>query len=338
MKMRIILGLLVVGGLSIYLSSCKDDEVPKSGVSFELAEEFVNESNGAIDSFHPLLFDGATGRTIVVKIILDRPLQQTAVIAYSIGGTATKNSTTEPVGDFEIVGNNENITIQKGETEASITIKLYEDYDFEVEDEDEDGFFETIELTLESVVSGTAVISEENKYVLTVYEDDTVIFLDWDAGAGTTGDVDMDLIVWLDSELLGASDRPGNDPEGIALPAGFPNGTYGFGYTYYSGTSDNLKFTVDIINLGGTLNNANLPLSYTGNYKLVNINKYDDDTDPNYKGEPLQIQTMVKNGFNYANVTGLTIPSSGSRAIPPTSNLKNRLKSVNEINNLRSKE
>lgn len=325
MKIKSIVGFLIVGG-SLWLSSCKDDEPAKSGISFEISEESLKESDGTLESFHPLLVDNATGREVEIKIAFDKPLAQTAVIKYSVGGTATQSSTSEPIGDFEIVGNGDNITVEKGATEAVITIIVYEDYEFEVEDEDGEGYLETIEITLESVTSGPVKIDEENStYVLTIYEDDTVIFLDWDAGSGTRGDVDMDLLLWFDGEIQGASDQAGTEPEGIAIPAGFPNETYGISYTYYSGTSDDLQFTAEISNLGGTLNVNDQELSFTGNYGLANINTYGDDMDPNYKGDPLIVQTMVKSGFNYASITDITEPLEGSRIGRSALSLKERL-------------
>lgn len=328
MKIKSIVGFLIIGG-SLLLSSCKDDEPAKSGVSFEISEEFLKESDGTLESFHPLLVQNATGREVEVKIQFDEPLAQSAVIEYSIGGTATKNSINNPVGDFEIVGNGENITVAKGATEASIIINVFEDFDFEVEEDDADGFFETIEITIESIVSGPVKIGEQDTYVLTIYEDDAVIFLDWlalDDGDGTTpGDVDMDLLIWLDGEVAGASDSPGTDPEGIAIPAGFPDDAYGMSYTYYEGTSDDIEFTVGISNLGGTLNVNDQELSFTGNYGLININKYDEEGAP----DPQIIQTMIKSGYNYTNLTDINEPLEGSRVKHSGQSLRDRIKQTN---------
>lgn len=319
MKLRNIIGLLT--GASLLFSSCSDDEPSKSSVSFDGGDQFVLESDGTIESFHPLLIDDAVGREIEVKILFDKPLAQNAVIEYSVGGTAVQNSTLEPVGDFEINGNGENISVAKGATEAVIVVQLYEDFEAEIEDSDDDGYYETIEITLESVISGPVRIAEQSTYVITVYEDDALLFLDWDAGSGTRGDVDMDLLLWLDGDYIGGSDSPGTDAEGIAIPAGFPDGTYGMSYTYYDGTSDDLEFEVEITNLSGTLNSTNQQLVFTGNYTLANINTYGDDTDPNYKGDPQIVQTMVKAGFNYTNVSAINEPVSGSR-LKPTDQLK----------------
>lgn len=340
MKMRIILGLLVVGGLSVWLSSCKDDEVPKSGVSFELEGESVTESNATLESFHPRILTGGVGRNITVKIILDKPLAETAVISYSIGGTATKNSTATPYGDFDIVGNGENITIQKGESESTITIKLYEDERFETEVDDDNGFFETIELTLETVVSGTAIIGEQKKYTLKIYEDDALIILDWDpqdvVGTGR-GDVDMDIILHLDGEITWVAAAGGSaNPEAMNIPPAFPDGNYGLSYNYYSGTSDALAFTVEMFNLGGMLNGVNkglTPLEFTGNLTQANTNEWDSQSNSNYKSDPVIVQTMVKTGFDYASISAtITKPDVSSRIKSLSGSIKSRSFYQNEEN------
>jgi hypothetical protein len=324
MKIKSIVGFLMIGG-SLCLSAFKDDEPTKSVVSFEISEVSLKESDGTLESFHPLLVDDATGTEIEVKIVFDKPLAQKAVIEYSVGGTATRNSTSNPVGDFEIDGNGENITIEKGATEAIITIMVYEDYDFEVEEEDDDGYIETIEITLESVTSGPVKIGEDKTYTLTLYEDDTVIFLNWDGDASDAvpGDVDMDLLLWIDGVISGRSDSQGNVPEGIAIPAGFPDEDYGMSYTYYSGKSDDLDFAVEIQNLGGTLNVTDQELFFTGNHTLANINPYDPAT-PDVE----IVQTMVKNEYNYTNISGIADVLEGSRVGRSTRSLKERLKGV----------
>lgn len=324
MKIKSIVGFLIVGG-SLWLSSCKDDEPTKSGVSFEISEESIKESDGTLESFHPGLVDNAEGREIEVKIEFDEPLAQTSVIAYSVGGSAEPNSTTKPYGDYAIVGNGENIVVEKGATEATIIIKLFEDFEVEIEEEDDDGYIETIEITLESVISGSAKIGEQDTYVLTIYEDDTLIYLGWDVGDETSGDVDIDLLLWFEGGFQYGSDNPAGQFEAIAIAAGFPDQEYGMSYPYYSGTSNDLEFFVDIINLGGTLNTNDQLLSFTGNYTLANINKYDEEGAP----DPLVVQTMDKSGFNYTNVTDIGELATGSRKGRSTLSLKDRLKGVN---------
>lgn len=307
--------------LLIFLASCKEAEIPKSTLGFAEMEMEVMESDGKPESFHPLLFKDAKGRELIVEIVLDRALAETSVIAFTLEGTSLGNSTTNPIGDYEIKGNDENLTIQKGETSAKIVLQLYEDGDFGFDD---NGImFQTIEIKLASVISGTAIIGENDTFTLTITEDDAVVFLDWDDGDGDAtpdrGDVDMDLILQLDGSVRRQSAAEGSESyEAFNIPAAFPNGTYGLSYTYYSGTSNAVKFSAFMFNFGGTLNGKrydsfdNDGLTFGGDYKLVNINKYDAQDAP----DPAVVQTMTKNGFNYSNITQITEPATGSRVVP----------------------
>lgn len=318
LKLSWIPSMIVVVGLMV-VSSCKDDEKPRSQISFAQEGLEITESDGTTASFHPLLFNGATGRDIEIKLLLDRPLDETAVVSYSVGGTAIKN-TSSNIGNFEIKGNSEFITIGPGATEAAITVTVFENYGFDSETED----FVTVVLTLKSVVSGPVELTPgtQNIFTLTIYEDDTLVALTWDNGTeNETGDVDMDFWLWLDNpntpgedfQELGGSTQEDSDFEVLQIPGGFPNGTYGMSYTYYSGTSNTVNFYVTIVNLGGTLNGGTVPLPFEGAYTLENINVYDPTTDPNHKGPPEIIQTMVKNGLNYSDISEITTVDGTSR-------------------------
>lgn len=318
-KLSLIPSVMVVLGLMV-MTSCKDGAKPKSKISFAVEGEEITESDGTTASFHPLLWNGSTGRDIEITLLLDRPLDETAVISYTVGGTATKNSSSQ-IGNFEIKGNSDFITIGPGATEATITITVFENFAFDVDAQQNP--YKTVVLTLESVVSGPIELTPgtQNIYTLTIYEDDTIIFLDWDDGTGSPGDVDMDLWLWLDDPdtpeedftTVASSSAPGNESEAISIPAGFLNGTFGMSYTYYSGSSDNVSFSVDIVNFGGTLNGGAPDMNFTGSLTQANINIYDDDTDPGYKGDPAIVQTMVKGGLNYTNLTPITTVSGTSR-------------------------
>ncbi|MDV3310113.1 MAG: hypothetical protein LOY03_14990 [Cyclobacteriaceae bacterium] len=310
--------MMIVSGVMI-VTSCKDDEKPNSKISFAQEGMEITESDGTPTSFHPLLLNGGTGRDIEVKLLLDRPLDETAVIAYTIGGSAKKNTASD-IGNFEIKGNNEYLTIGPGATEATITITVFENFDFDAENETNP--FVTVILTLESVVSGPAELSPgtQNIFPLTIYEDDTFVLLTWDNGTqDQVGDVDMDLWLWLDNPdtpeedfvNLGGSAAAESDFEGILIPGGFPNGTYGLSYTYWGGTADNVNFYVQLTNFGGNLNGGNTALDFQGAYTLANLNVYDDDQDPNHKGPPAIIQTMVKEGLHYSNISDI-VPEDGT--------------------------
>ena len=313
MKRNFIWGLLVVAGFP-FLNGCKDDEPPKPAMlNFEKADDEVTESDGTMTSFHPLLVNDATGTAIEVKLLLDKPLLETSVVSFSLGGTATKNSPSD-IGDYDIEGNN--ITLEKGATEAVMTIQLFEDGEPEFDDfNNNDLAFEDIVVTLESVISGPIQIGEQKTFTLNVLEDDAIVFLEWDpqdqAGTGT-GDVDMDIFLWLDNELIDYGIAKSTETEYVIIYGGYPAGNYSLSYTYYEGTSDDL----DIYSvMFGTLNGddhpyPNDPLVFDGNYKLVNKNTYPQDGSiPDVQ----IVQTMVKSGINFSSISAITSPASGSR-------------------------
>jgi len=315
------------------LTACKDDAVPVSTVNFAIPAMEVDESNGT-SSFHPLLYNGANGREIPVTIKLNRAVAETSIISFTTDGTATRNSTTDYVGDYDIVENDEYIIIEKGQNEATITIRLYEDYDFEVDNNN--NLYETIIIGLNTVVTGSAVIGDDDVFTLTIYEDDTYVYLDWDDHSGDAdphGDVDMDLNLWLDQgsgyQYIGGSVYKDFSPEFISIPGGFPDGTYGLSYTYYAGTSDNLEVKVKMFNAGGLLGGVDQLKNYTGFYTLGNINLYDYNADP----PSISIaQTMVKNGFNYPTISSITVNANGgSRLSGNNSLILNELKGLTTL-------
>jgi hypothetical protein len=161
--------------------------------------------------------------------------------------------------------------------------------------------YETVILKLESVKSGPVTIGEQDEFTLKIYEDDLIIFLDWNATAADS--VDMDLFVWLDDEPLTTSQNvsvnPSTSGEAVFLPAGLPYEEMGMSYTYYSGKSDSVGFKVDFLNLGGTINNGGSELSYTNFYRLANKNRYDSASHPDHKDHFGIVQTLTKNKLNY---------------------------------------
>lgn len=322
MKLNWKFGATLVAASSLMLfGSCGEDEVPKSTIGFEETEMEIWEANAAIglSSVHPLLIEDGdgTGRVISLTIDFDKAMAETTVIRYSLEGTADLNSTANPIGDYEIIGNNEFLVLEKGERSIDLDIRIYEDFEFEDD--------ETIIVTLEEVVNGSAKIGDENVFTVNLIEDDAVVFLFWDNG--DNNDVDMDAYLFLEDEVVGGSAGVGTsdeDFEAYNIPAGYPNGTYGTTYTYYSGTSNNVEFEVDMFNFGGTLNGGTYdsfdeqPLVFIGNYTLDNLNTYTDE-----EFDPIVVQTIVKNGHNYSNITQISEPSSGSRLAPSNGKLIN---------------
>jgi len=350
MRRRLIWMLLLIAPLTIVLS-CGGDDDPPSGVSFELVSEDVNESDGTTASFQSTSGGGVEKK---IKIVFDRPMAENAVISYSVSGTTNKKSVTDSNGntsgyDYYLEGTNakdtETLVINKGDTEAYITLTIFEDGEFEVDDEDASGnYIETIVLTLSSVVSGPAQLGTENlTYTLNIKEDDALFVLSWETLDSKT-DVDLDFVVKTGGEVANASASESTDGtlanggEGLIIPGGYPAGTYNMSYPYYSGSSDNVKFTVYMLNTAGTLNGKSYPysgssaLTFSGTYKLVNVDPY---TDLSGFTDVVNVeQTMVKNGINFTNISAVTVPASGSRTTLPgitTSNLKLNKTQLNKL-------
>jgi hypothetical protein len=325
MKIKFLLGVLAIGAVTA-LNSCKDDEVPVAGINFELAEQEVTESDGTVASFHPEETSDGVGRIIKAKLVFDIPLAGDVVLKFDVDGTARQSPTTSELNDFSIDAEGDfltvdgsNITILKGATEASFNVRVYEDFVMEWDDEseftDEDIPYESVELKVESVVSGPAKLGESLKHVVKILEDDAYVYLQWGSNnSENPGDVNMDLLIYRNTTFIGgAAYSDANNPfEIITIPAAYPATTFGLSYVYKSGTSNDVDFLVEIFNFGGTLTKtagtANSLLQFNGSYTQANINNYTSSA-PTSK----VTQTITKDGMNYTNISELTIPSSGSR-------------------------
>lgn len=324
MKIKLLLGVLAVGAVTT-LNSCKDDEVPIAGVNFELAEQEVTESDGSITSFHPEATDDGEGRVVGIKITFDRPLAGDAVLKFGIRGTASIEATDDELNDYEIVEESDNLTINddeltilKGAESVEFQVRLFEDvlfeYDEDVLNEDEVSY-ETIELELESVVSGPVKIGGQLEHTLKILEDDAVAFLFWEAQDmdPTAAEVDMDMIFWTNGDITWFGAREGTDFEGVNIPAGLPAGSFGISYTYYSGKSDDLDFEGVLFSTAGTLNGSRYTypegdaIVLPGTYMLKNINAWGETSLPKIA------VTATKSGINYSNISSPTIHDTGSR-------------------------
>jgi hypothetical protein len=302
----------------VFLFGCKEDEIPKSTITFDQQQHdrsgqlFITESNGAPSSFHPTLIEGGTGIRYEIKLLLDRPIAETTVIRFSTAGTATRSEAFE-LADFEIEPSGNLLTINKGEQSASLWITVFEDYELEYFELNNIAYLvEGITITLEEVVSGTGILGVDKTFTVFITEDDLLVFLRWDPldePGEDPGDVDMDLFLWFDGELLTSSTQDGIAYEVATFPAGLSDGQIGLSYTYYSGSSDDLEFYVEILNPGGNFEGF-FPNRrfYEGKYKASNKNKYDESGIA-----PFIAQTMSKIGLDYYNVTGITVNESGSR-------------------------
>jgi hypothetical protein len=325
MKIKFLLGVFAIGAVTA-LNSCKDDEVPVAGINFELEEQEVTESDGTVASFHPDDADDGVGRIIKAKLVFDIPLAGDVVLKFDVDGSARQTATTDENIDFEIDAEGDfmtvdgtNLTILKGATEASFNVRLYEDFVMELTEDsefNEDEIpYETVELQLESVVSGPGKLGEAVNHTVKILEDDAYVYLAW--GVNNTespGDVNMDLLIYINGTFAGGSaySTTANPYEIITIPGGYPTRTFGLSYVYKAGTADDVDFLAELYNFGGTLTTSggtsNPLLQFNGSYTLQNINNYSSSAPSSNI-----TQTMVKNGLNYTGVTALTIPATGSR-------------------------
>jgi hypothetical protein len=317
MKINLIAGLLATGAVALYSTGCKEDEPKPASVGFEVADMEVAESDGTLKSFHPYYgIDNSTGTTYDIKITLDKPARETSIISYSLAGTASKIFAAGSPPDYDI--ETDNVTIQKGESEAILKVTIFEDANPEVEEVDANNIHvEDIVITLTEVVSGSVVLGEQTVFTLRIIEDDLIVFLGWDPqdqAGDDGGDVDMDLFAWLDGELFDYSINRDFDPEYVIIFGGYPSGTYSFSYTYYEGQSADLSFYSMIFgNVGGT-NYAypDDPLVTEGTYTLANKNTYPEDGEiPNVK----IVQSLTKSGTTFSNVSEINEPVDGSSRI-----------------------
>lgn len=301
------LSISVVGGL-LLISSCKDNEDPKAGISFAEIESEVYE----------------TGDPLQVRFTIDKTTSEPVVISYTLSGTATEATATIE-GDYEISPTGGFITIPVGSTEGTIQITPLEDS--ELEFDDDGNTYDSIIITLNSVISGPArIVPEKNTHVVRINEDDLVVLLDWLTGTNQTAD--MDLMLWIEEpdgsgtyELLVNSNTTdgsaSHDYEGFYIPAYFDNRDLGISYTYYDGTTSSLQFESQFINLGGALNgDEDGVMVFDGTYTLDNKNNYGNKEAE--KPNVAITQTFTKSGRDYVNITYPKIPTSGSREITST--------------------
>jgi hypothetical protein len=339
-----ILGIVALAGLVLISSCSKDDPPPNAGINFEVAEIDVNESDGTVQSFpsiwKPVFPSAGNGTDVAVKLVLDRPLTEFATISYTLGGTANLPGQSTD-SDFEIrsglntiVSSLDNrIVIEKGAKEATIIFRVYDNYDLNIDDDD--NLFTTGVITLNSVVSGPAVLGEQKTFTLKIHENSALVLLFWDGGTGEGSvpakDIDMDMFFWRnnngswsiwDASIIRPNQYPPafqNDPyEILLIPASLPSDDeYALSYTYYNGEANEVNLDVLI---WGNVNNQFYPYFFfnsgqfayfTAQYTLDNLNHYTISNNT-INPEPLRVQPITKNNLNF-NVSAITRPEAGSR-------------------------
>jgi hypothetical protein len=254
-----------------------------------LSVEFLAESSNRIE-----------GQGLIVSFVPTLPAGVTPV--YTISGTATQGT------DYTVTQNSNGFVF---------SILKDEIYDPS----------ETIIIEL-SGFSGNVVVGNKKKYTATLIDEDEtqsarmLINLTWDAGTGGTGieqagDVDMDFLIFYQKstnpetwelQFYGDAGTSLNPFENLELPSNIADGKYGISYIYYSGTSDNLNFTVNLRSYKGNINTTANRRTFTAKYTLANRNQW-DVPDFAFTIE----QTYEKSGNNYINMTEIAVPVSGSR-------------------------
>jgi hypothetical protein len=175
-------------------------------------------------------------------------------------------------------------------------------------------------------ISGNAVLGTKKISTLTISDEDETapqgglkIDLSWEALDLSVSDVDIDLLVWLETSpgvytSQGGlwSANIGTTSETTTIPISEVNGKYAFSYVYYSGTSNDLNVTVNFRSYKGNINGTSNRASYEKTYTLVNINAYDTGMDP-YTEPDVVAQTLEKVSNNFINLSDFNVESSGSR-------------------------
>jgi len=266
----LISAILVV--LLTIFSSCGDDEKEVAKVSFDTISQSVGEDEGEI---------------FIPYQVQNGPIADNATLSFDFSGTATLDE------DFEL----------SGWDDDGVYLTLFNDNTVESD--------ETIIVT---IASGEKVdIGQTDTHTVTIEDNDFAdleIELTWDAGAGTPGDVDMDLILFKYDpvgdvfDFVEASDAVGTVFESLTLSSNEPEATYGLSYQYYSGSSDNLTFTATFTTTDGTLEGTEDELSFSETYTLDNVNP------------TLNVfieQTFDQEGSDFNNFSTIDVPAVGSR-------------------------
>ncbi|HEU5145346.1 MAG TPA: Calx-beta domain-containing protein [Chryseosolibacter sp.] len=270
------------------------------------ADMTVNESDGA---------DGY----INVTVQLDNAPTSDVTIEYTLEGSAIDstfafNFEPQPIPpayyDYYINGASGELVIPAGSTSGNIEIQLFSDFMFEGD--------ETIEIAL--TASNAVQLGSDSEATITVKQQDgKIIALIWD-DAHT--DVDMDMFLWIGETVdnldgvIATAITPRTTPrqELIFIPtvisADIVEAAFGLSLIYYEGTANPMNFEVQFIDYAAGSAEAEADRDvYGASYTLANINAWDAEGAP----DPIVVQTFrIVNG-EYVDISGITVPASGSR-------------------------
>lgn len=282
----------------VFVSGCNDDETPSIG--FKTETSTVTE-----------------GSTVKVQFSASVPSGVTPLIELS--GTATE-------------GTDYTFTMDTKE----ITFTVPDDFVYDPN--------ETIIVEITDF-DGKVNVGSKSVHTITITDKDAAanpglrVELRWDVDPVTSGNqpgnVDMDLFLWIEDPpgsddfiIIDASVQIGSAFEAVFLPSNnptnYPNRTYGLGYNYYEGTSNDLKVNVTFKAFKGSIDGGENRKESTATYTLANINPW-DVTDEFYV-----VQFFEKQDANFNNFTDIFVPVSGSRAKKLQAKLTEALKKKKE--------
>lgn len=281
MKQTLFAAALAAWVSAMLLPACNDDEI--TAIGFKTETSTVTEGN-------------------TVKVPFSKALPGGVTPVIEFGGTATN-------------GTDYTFTMDDKE----ITFTVHDDFIYDPNDT------LIVELT---GFDGNVNVGSKSTHTIAITDKDQSaapglrVELRWDVDPVTSGNqpgnVDMDLFLWIE-------DPPGSDEfslidasiqingfEAVFLPSNnptnYPNGKYGLGYNYYSGTSNDLKVNATFKVFKGSIDGGENRKESTATYTLANINEW-DVTDDFYI-----VQFFEKGNANFNNFTNIAVPVSGSRA------------------------
>ncbi|HYC87558.1 MAG TPA: hypothetical protein VEB86_20130 [Chryseosolibacter sp.] len=271
---------VIMAVVSIFLlSSCDEGETAKPQVRF---------SSTSSEVYEDLL-------RASIEIVADKPASEDILVPLQLGGNAVEGE------DYFIIPV---ATIPQGATTTIVNIDIVNDNEYEPA--------EFIQLEIHTVAGGAAAATDLNHELDILNDDNSFLKIDlsWEAGDGTPGDVDMDLVVWkrdsANPDAYKYFDRAaagGTTFEQIVLSGHASDGVYGLTFQYWEGSSDDVTFTVTYTIIGEGSVAGQASMSYQGHYTLANVNPSWD----------VQIeQTFEKTAYDYV-FSPITVPDSGSR-------------------------
>jgi hypothetical protein len=260
----------------------------------------------------PILSFGGQGRVEMVEgslssvvssygpaLVLNNAAPTDITVYLTTSGTAKVNE------DFTFVNP---VVITKGSTLSSLDLQFIDD---KLDEPDEEAVFK-----VERIVGGIVSIDTAAARILILDNDnaDLRISLLWAIGGNTGSDnIDMDLYLWRETspgsgqfELVEkqANHNATSGVEGIQLSGLSPDGLYGISYVYYQGKTDNFTFRCILESVGSAiLEGGKSQIEFNPTYNKVNLNT---------GTVSIREQFFTKKGFEFKNVTAVTVPANGS--------------------------